>query len=100
MMLLTKRNSDVDKARGLDLGADDYLTKPFSFLEFGPGARAASQGADREPASGGFGGELHTGVRGTYRGNNRGAAAPRRPGSNTGPLRSRVRRVSCTVGGA
>jgi two-component system response regulator TctD len=24
----------VDKARGLDLGADDYLTKPFSLLEF------------------------------------------------------------------
>jgi DNA-binding response OmpR family regulator len=34
VMLLTGRNSDVDKARGLDLGADDYLTKPFSFLEF------------------------------------------------------------------
>jgi len=32
VMLLTSRNSDVDKARGLDLGADDYLTKPFSFL--------------------------------------------------------------------
>jgi two-component system alkaline phosphatase synthesis response regulator PhoP len=23
----------VDKARGLDLGADDYLTKPFGFVE-------------------------------------------------------------------
>jgi CheY-like chemotaxis protein len=34
VMLLTKRTSDVDKARRLDLGADDYLTKPFSFLEF------------------------------------------------------------------
>jgi glutathione synthase/RimK-type ligase-like ATP-grasp enzyme len=40
VMLLTKRNSDVDKARGLDLGADDYLTKPFSFLEFEARARA------------------------------------------------------------
>jgi DNA-binding response OmpR family regulator len=47
VMLLTKRNSDVDKAHGLDLGADDYLTKPFSFLEFEARVRAASQGEDR-----------------------------------------------------
>jgi glutathione synthase/RimK-type ligase-like ATP-grasp enzyme/CheY-like chemotaxis protein len=40
VMLLTSRNSDVDKARGLDLGADDYLTKPFSFLEFEARVRA------------------------------------------------------------
>ena len=40
VMLLTRRNSDVDKARGLDLGADDYLTKPFSFLEFEARVRA------------------------------------------------------------
>jgi glutathione synthase/RimK-type ligase-like ATP-grasp enzyme/CheY-like chemotaxis protein len=40
VMLLTNRNSDVDKARGLDLGADDYLTKPFSFLEFEARVRA------------------------------------------------------------
>jgi glutathione synthase/RimK-type ligase-like ATP-grasp enzyme/CheY-like chemotaxis protein len=40
VMVLTNRNSDVDKARGLDLGADDYLTKPFSFLEFEARVRA------------------------------------------------------------
>ena len=40
VILLTRRNSDVDKARGLDLGADDYLTKPFSFLEFEARVRA------------------------------------------------------------
>jgi ribosomal protein S6--L-glutamate ligase len=40
VMLLTNRSSDVDKARGLDLGADDYLTKPFSFLEFEARVRA------------------------------------------------------------
>src|SRR5215204_7452736 len=40
VMLLTRRTSDVDKARGLDLGADDYLTKPFSFLEFEARVRA------------------------------------------------------------
>jgi DNA-binding response OmpR family regulator len=30
IMLLTVRNSEEDEVRGLDLGADDYLTKPFS----------------------------------------------------------------------
>ena len=39
-MLLTRGTSDVDKARGFDLGADDYLTKPFGFLEFEARVRA------------------------------------------------------------
>ena len=30
IMLLTVRNSEEDEVQGLDLGADDYLTKPFS----------------------------------------------------------------------
>lgn len=40
VMLLSGRDTDVDKARGLDLGADDYLTKPFSFMEFEARVRA------------------------------------------------------------
>jgi len=39
--------------RGLDLGADDYLTKPFSFLEFEARVRALLRRAPvREPAGG------------------------------------------------
>jgi DNA-binding response OmpR family regulator len=34
ILMLTARGEDVDKAMGLDLGADDYLTKPFSLTEF------------------------------------------------------------------
>ena len=34
VLVLTARDSVADKVRGLDLGADDYLTKPFSFDEF------------------------------------------------------------------
>jgi DNA-binding response OmpR family regulator len=30
VMMLTVRDSEEDQVRGLDLGADDYLTKPFS----------------------------------------------------------------------
>jgi DNA-binding response OmpR family regulator len=47
VMLLSGRDSDVDKARGLDLGADDYLTKPFSFLEFEARVRALLRRARR-----------------------------------------------------
>ena len=32
-LMLTARDSEDDIIRGLDLGADDYLTKPFSFAE-------------------------------------------------------------------
>ena len=34
VLLLTARDSVPDKVTGLDLGADDYLTKPFAFNEF------------------------------------------------------------------
>lgn len=33
IILVTTRGQDQDKIRGLDLGADDYLTKPFSIGE-------------------------------------------------------------------
>lgn len=53
VMLLSGRDSDIDKARGLDLGADDYLTKPFSFLEFEARVRALLRRAPvREAARG------------------------------------------------
>jgi DNA-binding response OmpR family regulator len=34
VLLLTARDRVDDKVTGLDLGADDYLTKPFAFEEF------------------------------------------------------------------
>lgn len=34
VLLLTARDSTEDVVRGLDAGADDYLTKPFAFDEF------------------------------------------------------------------
>jgi DNA-binding response OmpR family regulator len=40
VILLTARGSDADKVRGLDLGADDYLTKPFSPDELSARIRA------------------------------------------------------------
>src|SRR6476620_5831308 len=33
IIIVTARGQDQDKIKGLDLGADDYLTKPFSIEE-------------------------------------------------------------------
>jgi DNA-binding response OmpR family regulator len=33
IIMLTARSTDYDKVRGLDYGADDYVTKPFSLIE-------------------------------------------------------------------
>lgn len=33
ILLLTSRSSELDRVLGLDIGADDYITKPFSVME-------------------------------------------------------------------
>lgn len=40
VLMLTARDSVDDRVRGLDTGADDYLTKPFSFVELAARLRA------------------------------------------------------------
>jgi DNA-binding response OmpR family regulator len=34
ILIISAKDKDVDKAQGLDLGADDYISKPFSMIEF------------------------------------------------------------------
>ena len=41
IIVLTARTEESDKIRGLDLGADDYMTKPFSVRELVARVRAA-----------------------------------------------------------
>lgn len=41
ILLMSAKDSDVDKALGLGLGADDYITKPFSLLELSARVKAA-----------------------------------------------------------
>ncbi len=41
VLILTAKSSETDKVAGLDLGADDYVTKPFGVLELMARVRAA-----------------------------------------------------------
>lgn len=51
VLVLTARDSVADKVAGLDLGADDYLTKPFAFEELLARVRALlRRGAERRLA--------------------------------------------------
>lgn len=49
IIVLTARNQDVDKVRGLELGADDYVTKPFSLAELVARIRAVLRRTQKEP---------------------------------------------------
>ena len=59
IIMLTARDDELDKVLGLELGADDYITKPFSIREFRSRvrallrrARAAARARRRTPTSG------------------------------------------------
>jgi DNA-binding response OmpR family regulator len=41
IIMLTARSEEIDKVLGLELGADDYITKPFSLREFRSRVKAA-----------------------------------------------------------
>ena len=49
IIMLTARDNDVDKIVGLELGADDYLTKPFNPRELVARVKAILRRADRSP---------------------------------------------------
>ncbi len=48
IIMLTARTLDVEKELGLDSGADDYVTKPFSLRELRARIRAQLRRAERE----------------------------------------------------
>jgi DNA-binding response OmpR family regulator len=60
IVMLTARDDELDKILGLELGADDYLTKPFSPRELVARVRAVLRRAERaaEPADRIVAGEL------------------------------------------
>ena len=53
VIMLTARVEEADRLAGLDLGADDYVTKPFSSKELAARVRAVLRRAAREAAQDG-----------------------------------------------
>lgn len=51
IIMLTARSQETDKIRGLDAGADDYVTKPFSVAELTARIRAIVRRASRTPGT-------------------------------------------------
>ena len=49
IIMLTARDDELDKVIGLELGADDYITKPFSIREFRSRVRALLRRARSQP---------------------------------------------------
>ena len=57
VIMVTARDSEIDKVVGLELGADDYVTKPYSSRELiariravlRRGSEASSEGGEEEP---------------------------------------------------
>ena len=49
VIMLTVRGEDTDIARGLELGADDYITKPFSHIELIARAQAVLRRSQGRP---------------------------------------------------
>ena len=64
IIMLTARTTESDRVTGLDVGADDYITKPFSLRELAARVRAvlrrtSADGAAADPASTYRGKHLH-----------------------------------------
>jgi len=50
ILMLTSKSSEIDRVLGLELGADDYLTKPFSVLELAARVKGVFRRADQAEA--------------------------------------------------
>jgi two-component system, OmpR family, response regulator RegX3 len=52
VVMLTARGEELERVLGLELGADDYVTKPFSSAELAARVRAVLRRTDAAPAEG------------------------------------------------
>ena len=53
ILMLTAKEEEIDKVLGLELGADDYMVKPFSMREFKARVKAILRRAASKPGEGG-----------------------------------------------
>ena len=49
IMLLTAKGAEYDKVKGLDSGADDYMTKPFGMMELTSRVKALLRRSEQQP---------------------------------------------------
>ncbi len=67
VIIISARSAELDKVKGLELGADDYITKPFSVRELQARVKAVLRRTNSLPARLIFGGlELDEGSRETF----------------------------------
>ncbi|SDT47825.1 DNA-binding response regulator, OmpR family, contains REC and winged-helix (wHTH) domain [Paenibacillaceae bacterium GAS479] len=66
ILMITARKEDIDKIRGLGLGADDYMTKPFSLGEMVARVKAHLSRYDRLTGQKMAGGQEQIRVRGLH----------------------------------
>jgi DNA-binding response OmpR family regulator len=57
IIMLTAKTEEIDKVLGLELGADDYITKPFSIREFRSRVKAALRRSAMSPVASGAAGD-------------------------------------------
>ena len=100
IIMLTAKDDEIDKVLGLEMGADDYITKPFSVREFRSRVRAALRRAEmlggrpgtEEPI---VAGDLRDRLRAPDR-HHRGTSRPGSPTSSSrSSPRSPARRAGC-----
>ena len=90
IIMVTAKDSEADKVTGLELGADDYVTKPFSVRELVSRVRAHLRRATMRRRGRARRGR---GARGSRRDGRR---PPRGPGARARPSGSRRRSSSCS----
>jgi two-component system response regulator RegX3 len=61
IVIVTAKDAEADKVAGLELGADDYVTKPFSVRELVSRVRAHLRRAEMSGSRAGSDGTLHAG---------------------------------------
>lgn len=62
ILMITARGEDFERIMGLDIGADDYIIKPFSTGEVMARVRAVLRRLERTPAEAASGKNLHCGT--------------------------------------